>query len=117
MYCQPGYGNCHNVTVLGSFSRALEHGQTDLAGGGQYYWDPEAHLFWTWDTPELIVKKYEEIVKGKGLGGIMAWSLGEDSADWSRLAALAEMLKKKPDETCIDSTYLRPGSKVSELGV
>lgn len=102
MQCLPGYGECHNVTVLGSWSRAVQNGRTDPKGGGQYFFDSSANLFWTWDTPELMVKKYKEIVKAKNLGGIMAWSLGEDSSDWSRLTALAEMLKDSED-TCHSS--------------
>jgi chitinase len=40
------------------------------------------------DTPALISRKFTEIVEARGLGGVMAWSAGEDSYDWSHLLAL-----------------------------
>lgn len=51
-------------------------------------------MFWSWDTPELIAQKFEQIVNAKGLGGVMAWSLGEDSAGWKHIEAMKEGLKK-----------------------
>lgn len=73
---------------MDSWRRAQKNGKTDEKAGGQYYWDPKVHLFWTWDTPELIGRKFKEIVSPKKLGGVMAWSLGEDSYDWSHLEAM-----------------------------
>src|SRR5687768_14750170 len=62
-----------------SFSTAMEQGVTDEQNGGQWYWDAESRLFWTWDTPALITRKFTEIVKSRGLGGVFAWSLAQDS--------------------------------------
>jgi chitinase len=75
-------------SVTSSWSKAKSNGITDEEAGGQYYWDSDAQLFWTWDTPDLITKKFDEIIAKNGLGGVMAWSLGEDSLDWSELKAI-----------------------------
>ncbi|TGJ80456.1 hypothetical protein E0Z10_g8303 [Xylaria hypoxylon] len=69
------------VPVLGS-------GQADQTEGGQWYWDPSTSYFWTWDTPEFIGQKFEKIVKAKRLGGIVGWSLGEDSGDYTYMKAM-----------------------------
>ncbi|KAI1169388.1 glycoside hydrolase family 18 protein [Nemania serpens] len=71
----------------------LAKGQADQAEGGQWYWDPSTSYFWTWDTPEFVAQKFEKIIKAKGLGGVMAWSLGEDSADYAYIKALQAGLK------------------------
>ncbi len=86
--CQAGYGRCEGPSTKDSFLKALENGEYDEVQGGQWYWDADVDIFWTWDTPEVIAKKFELIVKAKGLGGVMAWSLGEDGYDWSHLLAL-----------------------------
>lgn len=74
--------------VEGDFLNAIQNGQEDAEGGGQWYWDSAKGVFWTWDTPNLITRKFEEIVVPKGLGGVMAWSLAQDSYDWSRFEAM-----------------------------
>ncbi|KAH8163074.1 hypothetical protein CIB48_g5157 [Xylaria polymorpha] len=66
----------------------LASGQADQTEGGQWYWDPSTSYFWTWDTPEFVAQKFEKIVKAKGLGGIMGWSLGEDSACFTYVQAM-----------------------------
>ncbi|KAI1190207.1 glycoside hydrolase family 18 protein [Nemania serpens] len=71
----------------------LASGQADQDEGGQWYWDPATSYFWTWDTPELVARKFEKIIKAKGLGGVMAWSLGEDSADHAYVKAIQAGLK------------------------
>ncbi|KAL2891413.1 Endochitinase 1 [Ceratocystis lukuohia] len=91
--CQPNYGRCHPVTVgakalAESFKEAFENGHEDVENGGQWYVDPKTSLFWTWDTPALVERKFTEIIAARGLGGIMAWSLAEDSYDWRLLAAM-----------------------------
>lgn len=91
--CQSDYGTCtdaNSKTTAESFADALENGQTDTENGGQWWVDAEAGLFWTWDTPELISKKFTDIIAAKGLGGIMGWSLAEDSNDWSLLNTMQE---------------------------
>lgn len=74
--------------VAGDFLNAITNGKEDTEGGGQWYWDAAKSVYWTWDTPSLIARKFEEIVKPKGLGGVMAWSLAQDSHDWSRFKAM-----------------------------
>ncbi|KAI8961977.1 glycoside hydrolase family 18 protein [Daldinia sp. FL1419] len=99
----------------------LSSGKADTEEGGQWYWDPAESKFWTWDTPDFIAQKFEQIVKARGLGGvskfslsisifsltiplakgiaadyylrIVAWSLGEDSADWTYVKAIQAGLK------------------------
>lgn len=91
--CQSAYGTCTDAatkTTAESFEDALANGQLDEERGGQWWVDAEAGLFWTWDTPELVARKFDEIIVAKGLGGIMAWSLAEDSYDWSLLKAMQD---------------------------
>ena len=91
--CQSDYGTCtggSTKTVAESFADALANGKTDTERGGQWWIDEEANLFWTWDTAELIAQKFTDVFAAKGLGGVMAWSLAEDSYDWSLLKALQD---------------------------
>lgn len=73
-----------------SFEKALAGGKYDGEGGGHYYWDPEENLWWTWDTPAAITKKFPAIIEKKRLGGVFAWGLGEDADAWTHLKALTE---------------------------
>ncbi|KAI1082675.1 glycoside hydrolase family 18 protein [Whalleya microplaca] len=91
--CQRDYGTCKGPDVSASFLKALKQGVTDEEEGGQWFWDSEALVFWTWDTVELMQRKIAEIVTPLGLGGVFAWSLGEDSADWSHIQAISAAVK------------------------
>ncbi|KAJ0115183.1 glycosyl hydrolase family 18 [Diaporthe amygdali] len=94
--CQSSYGTCTDgdkKTTAQSFAEAVANGTTDTENGGQWYVDSEAGLFWTFDTPELVTQKFTDIIAAKGLGGIMAWSLAEDSNDWSLLKAMQDGVK------------------------
>ncbi|MCJ1437724.1 hypothetical protein MMC27_007111 [Xylographa pallens] len=71
-----------------SYQRAMEHGRYDAEAGGHYYWDTEENLWWSWDTPEAIARKFPFIVKEKGLGGVFAWALGEDAQGFVHLKAV-----------------------------
>jgi len=86
--CQSAYGTCSGATAGDSWPNAVAKAVTDEVLGGKYYWDPTAQLFWTMDSPEIIARKFDEIVKAKGLGGVFAWSAGDDSYDWSHLKAV-----------------------------
>jgi hypothetical protein len=93
--CQHAFGTgCTDSDVAGSWQLASKNGVTDEAAGGQYYFDAENRLFWTWDTPELISRKFDDIVRKYKLGGVMAWSLGEDSYDWSHIRRMASEVAK-----------------------
>ena len=72
----------------GAFQQAMNNGKEDSDAGGQWYWDASAKVYWTWDTPKLIMRKFTEIVVAKKLGGVMAWSLAQDSYDWSHFKAM-----------------------------
>ncbi|ROW06157.1 hypothetical protein VMCG_04476 [Cytospora schulzeri] len=94
--CQADYGTCTDAdakTTAESFADALANGQTDTENSGQWWVDGDAGLFWTWDTPELISQKFTDIVVAKGLGGVMGWSLAEDSDNWSLLRAMQDGVK------------------------
>ncbi|KAH7152886.1 glycoside hydrolase superfamily [Dactylonectria macrodidyma] len=90
--CQSGYGRCEGTDVLASFQKALANGKTDTQAGAQWYWDASTSLYWSWDTPDLIKEKIT-ILLNQGIGGFMAWSLGEDGYDWSHLKAMQESIK------------------------
>ncbi|KAJ3498024.1 hypothetical protein NLG97_g1456 [Lecanicillium saksenae] len=77
----------------GDFLNAMNNGKADTEKGGQWYWDAAKKVYWTWDTPDFIAKKMTDIVKAKGLGGVMAWSLAQDSHDWSHIKALQSGIK------------------------
>ncbi|KAK4943456.1 hypothetical protein LTR10_016947 [Elasticomyces elasticus] len=74
--------------LTASFAKAIENGRYDFDGGGQYYYDADEHIFWSWESPESIARKAGTIAGTKGTGGVFAWGLGEDSNDWSHLKAL-----------------------------
>ena len=48
----------------------LASGQADATEGGQWYYDPAEGNFWTWDTPDFVAQKFEQIVKPRSLGGV-----------------------------------------------
>lgn len=75
------------------FTRVMANGKADTEKGGQWYWDATTKKYWTWDTADFIAKKMTDIVKAKGLGGVMAWSLAQDSHDWSHIKALQSGLQ------------------------
>ena len=77
--------------VEASFKKALQGSKYDHVQGGNYYWGD--HLFWTWDTPQAIARKFPLIVEKKKLGGVFAWGLGEDAPDWEHLEALTTSVK------------------------
>ncbi|KAF2469331.1 glycoside hydrolase, partial [Lindgomyces ingoldianus] len=92
--CQHAFGTgCTDSDVAGSWQRAMKNGVCDEVAGGQYYFDANENLFWTWDTPALIARKFEDIVKMYGIGGVVAWSLGEDAYDWSHVRQMGKELK------------------------
>jgi GH18 family chitinase len=78
----------------GSFSKALKGAKYDKTHGGNYYWDSDENIWWSWDTPEVISKKFPQIVKAKGLGGVFAWGLGEDAPKFTHLKALTAGVEK-----------------------
>ncbi|OAA72216.1 chitinase 18-11 [Cordyceps fumosorosea ARSEF 2679] len=88
-----GAATFEGSSYSGAFAQAVEKGKADEEEGGQWYWDSAAHVYWTFDTPEFIAKKFTDIVKAKGLGGVMAWSLGLDSLDWRHLKAMQRGVK------------------------
>ncbi|KAI4862702.1 glycoside hydrolase family 18 protein [Hypoxylon rubiginosum] len=74
--------------VRASFDRAKTKGEYDQVGGGYYYWDEAEAIWWTFDTPMAVAKKFPLIVEKEKLGGVFAWGLGEDAPKWVHLRAL-----------------------------
>lgn len=75
-------------TYGGDLQHAVENGIADDELGGQWYWGSAKGIFWTWDTAEFVARKFTDIVVPKGLGGVMAWALAQDSYDWSHFKAI-----------------------------
>lgn len=71
-----------------AFAEAMKNGKLDSERGGQWYWSPQTKRYWTWDTPELVTRKFTDIVKPLQLGGVFAWSMTEDSNDWGHIKAI-----------------------------
>ncbi|KAJ0132079.1 ATP-dependent RNA helicase FAL1 [Fusarium oxysporum f. sp. albedinis] len=92
--CQSAFGECHGIDISSSFHKALAQGRTDNEMGGQWYWDAETRLFWSWDTPELIMKKIALASKTRGIKSVMAWAIGLDGHDWSHLKAMKDGYSK-----------------------
>ncbi|KAL4924563.1 glycoside hydrolase superfamily [Aspergillus undulatus] len=88
--CDANYGGCKGVSTQSSWQRALKEGNLDEKAGGQYYLDNENHLFWTWDSAAMMTRKFSDIVDVEKLGGVMAWSLGQDTYNWEHLKAMQE---------------------------
>jgi chitinase len=72
----------------------LAQGKLDDTEGGQWWWDKTNKIFWSWDTPDIINKKFSTIIDTHKLGGIMAWSMGLDSHDYSHLKAIQSGYQK-----------------------
>jgi GH18 family chitinase len=85
--------------VAESFAKALDNGVYDDEQGGYYYWDAIEDLWWTFDTPDAIKRKFPLILGKRRLGGVFAWGLGEDAPLFNHLEALndglEEMLKAR----------------------
>jgi GH18 family chitinase len=79
--------------LAASFRRALMQGSYDSHGGGHSFWDEEEFIFWTWDTPDAIHRKFPLLVDELRLGGVFAWGLGEDAPDFKHLRALTAALR------------------------
>ena len=72
----------------------MAKGTLDEERGGMWWWDSSISVYWTWDSPDIILKKFSKIIARYGLGGAMAWSLGGDSYTWEHLQALRDGVKQ-----------------------
>jgi len=79
------------------WASAQANAKRDEANQAYWYWDANSTVFWTWDTPRDISNKFAQIVAAKRLGGVMAWSLGEDSAGWSHMLAVQKGVRALED--------------------
>ncbi|KAK1500695.1 glycosyl hydrolase family 18, partial [Colletotrichum tamarilloi] len=81
--------------VRASFERAQKEGKYDKEGGGYYYRDRAEKRFWTYDTPDAILRKFPALVDEKRLGGVFAWGLGEDGPEYNNLKAVNKGLAER----------------------
>lgn len=91
--CLPAWGHCNGSTSIGSFQKARKD-KSAVTDQGAFYLDKENNFFWTWDPAENYGDKYHTVIKDNKLGGVMVWSLGEDSYDWSHLKKLSALIKQ-----------------------
>ncbi|KAI1823581.1 carbohydrate-binding module family 18 protein [Xylaria intraflava] len=95
--CQTRYGQCHGPDTVASFEKARLFAQYDDQNGGMWYLDQDTNpmLFWTWETTEMMTRKFDEIVNNSTarLGGISAWSLGEDTSSAEHVRAMQNMTR------------------------
>ncbi|MEV4557354.1 glycoside hydrolase family 18 protein [Kitasatospora sp. NPDC049285] len=75
------YNQIKDLPGTVSYDRA--HGAT---------WKYDGTEFWSYDTPQLLTRK-AQYVQDEGLGGVMAWSLDNDDAQGSLVAALDKGLR------------------------
>ncbi|KAI5241077.1 glycoside hydrolase family 18 protein [Aureobasidium subglaciale] len=75
-----------------SFHAALNNRKWD--NDGNYYWDAQEKIFWSWDTPASMAEKFPAIVKFRKLGGVFAWGLGEDADGFLHLKTMNALFKK-----------------------
>jgi GH18 family chitinase len=80
--------------VAESLARAVDHGVYDDQQGGYYYWDAMEDLWWTFDTPDAIKRKFPLIMGKRRLGGVFAWGLGEDAPLFKHFTALSDGLEE-----------------------
>lgn len=80
-----------------SFRKALLKGIYDSQDGGHFFWDEEENIFWTWDNPDAIHRKYALVVAKYDIGGVFAWGLGEDAPKFSHLQALTDALRRNSE--------------------
>ncbi|KAL4804849.1 glycoside hydrolase superfamily [Aspergillus unguis] len=92
--------------LAASFERAKQGGQYDDIEGGYFFWDSDEDIFWSWDTPDAIKKKFPAIIEEKQLGGVFAWGLGEDAPEFTHLQATVDSLREYKAE--------RPGYKTKD---
>lgn len=95
--CVSGYGLCDGVSITDAFQWAIGNQTLDNENGAVYYYDKANSFFWTWDNALIVDRKFAEIVKPLGLGGIFAWSAAQDSEDWSHIRALQLGAKSLPE--------------------
>lgn len=101
-----------------SYEKALAHGKYDPEHGGHYYWDADENLWWSWDTPDVIAKKFPAIMETRKLGGAFAWALGEDAEDFAHLKALTACMREYAglwrDEHAVPALGALVGSQIKE---
>ncbi|KAL4970198.1 glycoside hydrolase superfamily [Aspergillus stella-maris] len=97
--CLHHYGECTSpFDPTERFQRAMTNGKVDEELGGAYWFDADYNIFWTWDTPELMTRKFKDIVDAEGLGGVMAWSMGEDTYDFSHMKSMQDGVAARPEQ-------------------
>ncbi|KAF2727819.1 glycoside hydrolase [Polyplosphaeria fusca] len=89
-----GAGQCKFPDIAGSWQRAAKQGVVDEKAGGKTYLDEQQGLFWTWEDSNSMSRKFAEIYEQYGLGGVFAWSLGEDTYDYGHVKQIVKEMAK-----------------------
>ena len=97
--CIQGYGLCTGHSISDSWSLARNNSISDTKDGGLYFWDSASNIFWTWDSPTFIAEKFTKIVQARSLGGVMSWSLGEDTYNNQHLLAIQKGVRETTSHT------------------
>ncbi|KAI1437680.1 carbohydrate-binding module family 18 protein [Xylaria sp. CBS 124048] len=97
--CQANYGTCQGPDTVESFAKARTFGEYDTIRGGAWFYDESTtpKLFWTWETPDTMLRKFNEIVNNSTamLGGIAGWSFGEDTISFEHVKQMQNMTRMR----------------------
>lgn len=91
--CQPAFSGAacaENLDLRRSFAQAAQAPVVDDDAGAVAYWDSANRVFWTWETPAMITRKFRDIVAPGGVGGVFAWNLGQDTFNWEHLLLIKD---------------------------
>ncbi|KAK5627895.1 hypothetical protein RRF57_003610 [Xylaria bambusicola] len=108
---RPGYGECHGPGAIVSFKRERENVKYDQGKGALWYFDETTspRLFWSWENTDLMSRKFDEIVNNptNKLGGVAAWSLGENSTGWMHVLQMQNMARLRSSDDQSEGEYSR----------
>lgn len=97
----PAGNNGLHQPFIGAMSVPYHAVVTDYLPTYQRFWHPEADVPWLYDAGSGTMLSYDDsasiarktdYVVAEGLGGVMAWELSGDDADWSLLTAVSSRL-------------------------
>ena len=79
--------------LASSWSLTLARGTWDV-DNSPYFWDPQEHIWWSFDDDSSIETKFTHIVHPLKLGGVFAWGLGEDATSFWLLGATIDSIRE-----------------------
>jgi GH18 family chitinase len=113
-WSDPAPANVNGAKVAESFQRALKYGKYEYKGGGYYYWDGSddlQNIWWTFDTPDAIKRKFPLVVEERGLGGVFAMGIGEDAPNYDHFNAFIRGVEDYVQGGEEETSYGREGKK------